>query len=75
MIEAKVFRKFIRIYSLFKCECLSAKIKLTLHKALIRSVMTYTCPVCVLAGDTYVIKLQRMQNKFLPTIGIFQGAH
>jgi hypothetical protein len=41
MIEAKAFRKFIRIYSLFKSERLSANIKLTLHKALIRSVMTY----------------------------------
>jgi hypothetical protein len=41
MIEAKAFRTFIRIYSLFKSERLSANIKLTLHKALIRSVMTY----------------------------------
>jgi hypothetical protein len=40
MIEAKAFRTFIRIYYLFKSERLSAKIKLTLHKALIRSVMT-----------------------------------
>jgi hypothetical protein len=44
MIEAKAFRTFIRIYFLFKGERLSANIKLTLHKALIRSVMTYTCP-------------------------------
>jgi hypothetical protein len=41
MIEAKVFRTFIRLYSLFKSERLNANIKLTLHKALIRSVMTY----------------------------------
>jgi hypothetical protein len=39
-IEAKAFRTFIRIYSLLKIERLSANIKLTLHKALIRSVMT-----------------------------------
>jgi hypothetical protein len=44
MIEAKAFRTFIRIYSLLKSERLSANIKLTLHKALIRSVMTYVCP-------------------------------
>jgi hypothetical protein len=44
MIEAKAFRTFIRIYSLFKSERLSANIKLTLHTALIRSVMTYACP-------------------------------
>jgi hypothetical protein len=41
MIEAKVFRTFIRAYSLFKSERLSDNIKLTLHEALIRSVMTY----------------------------------
>jgi hypothetical protein len=34
MIKAKAFRTFIRIYSLFKSEQLSANIKLTLHKAL-----------------------------------------
>jgi hypothetical protein len=44
MTEAKTFRTFIRIYSLFKSERLSASIKLTLNKALIRSVMTYACP-------------------------------
>jgi hypothetical protein len=35
-IEAKAFRTFIRIYSLFKSEHLSTNIKLTLHKAQIR---------------------------------------
>jgi hypothetical protein len=39
MTDAKAFRTFIRLYSLFKSERLSANIKLTLHKALIRSVM------------------------------------
>jgi hypothetical protein len=43
MIEAKAFRTFIRIYSLFKSELLSANIKLTLEIALIISVMTYVC--------------------------------
>jgi hypothetical protein len=43
-IEAKAFRRFVIIYSLFKSERLSANIKLTLHKALIRSVMAYACP-------------------------------
>jgi hypothetical protein len=37
MIEAKAFRTFIRIYSLFKSERLSTNIKLTLHKAIIRT--------------------------------------
>jgi hypothetical protein len=43
-IEAKAFRTLIRLYCLFKSERLNANIKLTLHKALIRSVMTYACP-------------------------------
>jgi hypothetical protein len=43
-IEAKDFRTFIRVYSLFKSEQLSANIKLTLHKPLIRSIMAYACP-------------------------------
>jgi hypothetical protein len=63
MIEAKAFRTYIRIYSLFKSERLSANIKLTLHKALIRSVMTYVCQVWELAADTYFLKLKRLQNK------------
>jgi hypothetical protein len=39
-IEAKAFRTFFSLYSLFKSERLSGNIKLTLHKDLIRSVMT-----------------------------------
>jgi hypothetical protein len=44
MIEAKAFRAFIKTYSILKSKQLSNNIKLTLHKALIRSVMTYVCP-------------------------------
>jgi hypothetical protein len=40
MFAIKAFRTIIRIYSLFKSERLSANIKLTLQKALIRSVMS-----------------------------------
>jgi hypothetical protein len=40
MIKAKAFRTYIRTYPLSKNESLSISIKLTLHKALIRSVMT-----------------------------------
>jgi hypothetical protein len=71
MIEAKAFRTFIRIYSLFKSVRLNANIKVTLYKTLIRSVMTFTCPAWELAADTYLLKLQRMQNKVLRTIGNF----
>jgi hypothetical protein len=56
-IEAKAFRTFIRLYSLFKSERLRVSIKLTLHKALIRSVMTYACPAWEFAAETYLLKL------------------
>jgi hypothetical protein len=71
MIEAKAFRTFIRIYFLFKSERLSANIKLTLHKALIRSVMTYISPAWEFAVDSNLVKLQRLQSKVLHTIGNF----
>jgi hypothetical protein len=63
MIEAKAFRTFITVYPLFKSEPLSANIKLTLHKALISSVMTYASPAWESAEDTHLLKLQRLQNK------------
>jgi hypothetical protein len=44
-IEAKAFRTFIRLYSLFKSERLSPNIKLTFYEALIRSVITYAFPL------------------------------
>jgi hypothetical protein len=65
MTEAKTFRTFIRIFSLLKSERLSTNIKVTLHKAPIRSVMTYACPVCELVADTYLLKnkvLQAIEN-------------
>jgi hypothetical protein len=52
-----------------KSERLSANIKLTLHKALISSVMTYACPTWELAANTYLLKLQRLRNKALRTTG------
>jgi hypothetical protein len=67
MISAKAFRTFIRIYSLFKSGPLSANIKLTFRKTLIRSVITYVCPTWEFAADTYLLKLQRLQNKSLCT--------
>jgi hypothetical protein len=71
MIEAKAFRTFFRIYSLFKSERLSANIKLTLHKALIRSVLTYAFPAWEFGTDTHLLKLQRLQNRILRTSGNF----
>jgi hypothetical protein len=71
MIEAKAFRTFIRVYSLFKSERLSINIKLIFHKALIRSVMTYASPAWEFVADTHLMELQRLQNKVLRTIGSF----
>jgi hypothetical protein len=70
-IGGKTFRTFIRIYSLFKSELLSANVKLILRKALITSAMTYACPAWELAADTCLLKLQCLQNKVLRTIGNF----
>jgi hypothetical protein len=69
------FRKFIRIYSLFKSERFSSNIKLTLHKALMRSVLTYTygCPAWEIVAGIYLLKLQPLQNKVLCTTGNFPG--
>jgi hypothetical protein len=71
MIEAKAFRTFIGVYTLFQSERLSANIKLTLHKALIRFIMTYACPAWEFAADSHLLKLQRLQSKVLYTIGKF----
>jgi hypothetical protein len=71
MTEAKAYRTFIRIYSLLKSEPLSANIKLTLHKAPIRSTMTYACPAWEFAAECHLLKLQRLQNKVLRTTGNF----
>jgi hypothetical protein len=71
MMEAKAFKTIIRAYSPFKGERLTDNIKLTLHKALIRSVMTYACRAWEFAVDTHFWKLQRLQNKVLRTTGKF----
>jgi hypothetical protein len=71
MIEAKAFRTFIRVYSLFKSERLCINIKLTLHEALIRSAMTYASPAWESAAETHLIKLQHLQNNVLCSTGNF----
>jgi hypothetical protein len=53
----------------FKSKPLNTNIKLTLHKALIRSVMTYACAAREFAADIHLP--QRLQNKVLYTIGKF----
>jgi hypothetical protein len=70
-VTTKAFRTFIRLYSFFKSGRISTNIKLTLHKALNRSVMTYAFLAWEFAADTHLMKLQRLQNKFLHSIGKF----
>jgi hypothetical protein len=73
MIEAKAFRTFIRVYSLYNRERLSNNFKLTLNKALIGSVKTYVCPRWKFEAETSLLKLQRLQKKVLRTTGNFSS--
>jgi hypothetical protein len=52
-----------------KNDGLSAKSKLTLYKALMRSKMTYACSTWEFAADSHLLKLQRLQNRVLRTTG------
>jgi hypothetical protein len=65
MTEAKASRICIKVYSLFKSENSNVNIKLTLHKALIRSVMNYACPICEFTAAHQHLKLQRQHNMVL----------
>jgi hypothetical protein len=49
----------------------SYKFAHALHGALIRSVVTYACLAWEFAAETHVLKLQRLQNSVLRTIGNF----
>jgi hypothetical protein len=71
MIEVMAFRAFITTYSLLKSKPLNINLKRTLHKALIRSIMTYACPAWEFASYNSLLKLQRVQKKVLCTIGNF----
>jgi hypothetical protein len=56
-IVTKVLWTFIRIYWSLKSECLSAKSKLTLYKALMRSKMICDCPAWEFEADSHLLKL------------------
>lgn len=71
MIEAKAFRTFTRIYYSLKSERLRANIKLTLHKTLIRFVMTYTSSAWEFATHTHLMNFQSLKNKVLRNLGNF----
>jgi len=63
----------MRLYCLFNSRRLSENFKLTLCKALIRSIMTYlyACPAWEFALDTYLLRLQRLIIQALRIIGNF----
>jgi hypothetical protein len=67
-IEAKAFRTFIRLYPPFISERLNTIIKVTLLKAPIRYVMTYSCPAWEFGAETHLFILQRLQNRVLRII-------
>jgi hypothetical protein len=75
MIKAKAFRTCIRIYSIFKSELINANIKLTLHKAPIRPVMTYVYSAWEFAAGFHLLKLQRLLNRVSAPLEIFLRAH
>jgi hypothetical protein len=66
---AKALGMYIMTYSIFKSKYLNANIKLIMYRALIRSIMTYTCPTWEFASDTHLKELQRPQNSVLRAIG------
>jgi hypothetical protein len=61
----------MNMLGLSSSELLSANIKLTLHNALNRSVMNHASPAWEFAAKTYLLKLQRLQNKVPRTVGNF----
>jgi hypothetical protein len=74
MIEPKAFRKFIRIYSLFKSERLSTDIKLNLHKALIKSIMT-CFPRLRICSRQQSAKIAAPAKQSFPHLWKFSKAH
>jgi hypothetical protein len=46
------YRTFITLYSLFKSDRLNTNSNATLHKSVIRSLMTYACPAWEFAAES-----------------------
>jgi hypothetical protein len=72
-IEDKAFRTFLRLYPLSKIERLTSNIKLTILKALIRSVMSYACLAWVFAAETHLCSVWK--TGFYAPLEIFRGTH
>jgi hypothetical protein len=54
---------------LYEKRTLKRRYKTNIYKALIRYILTYACPAWEFAADSYLLKLQRLQNKVLRTTG------
>jgi hypothetical protein len=66
---AKASGTYIRTYCTLKSKHLGANLKLIVYRALIRSIKTHACPTWEFAANTHLIKLQRLQNRVLRTVG------
>jgi len=73
-IEIKAFPTFIRVFSLFKSERLSANVNLTLHKALVRCIMNYASPPGNLVQISIFWNCSSCKTKPSSVLAIFQGA-
>jgi hypothetical protein len=74
LIVTKALRTFLKIYSLLKSEKLSIRTKMTLHKALISSKLTYAWPTWESAADKQLLKLRRLQTKYSVYLVAYRGA-
>jgi hypothetical protein len=60
---ARALRTYVRTCSLFRSGRLSTNLDLTVYKALVRWLMTYTRFTLEFAADAHLWKLQRLQNR------------
>jgi hypothetical protein len=66
---AKALGMYVRTCSLFRTGLLNTNIKLTLCKALVRSVMIHAYSTCEYVVDDPLLKPQRLQNRIFCAIG------
>jgi hypothetical protein len=71
---ANALHMYVKTYSLFRSVCLSTNIKLTIYKALIRSVITYASHTWEHVADACLLKLQLLHNRVLCDTENFTGA-
>ena len=71
-MEVKDFRVSIGVCSILRNKQLRSDVRLNVHKTLIRSVMTGSCPVFELSALIYLFKLQSLQDRVLCVSGCFE---